>query len=297
MEFQPLTLEHIELVRPYFGNNESRICDCTVGGTFFWRDYFKTWFAMEEGVLYLKVKDLMGRVAFVCPMGCRDSRPVFKILDYCRERGYVPEFCMVPEENIGKLKEILPDSEVCTDRSWYDYLYLSENIKNLQGRRYSGQRNHINKFSRLYPQWTFEEIGEEDLPRVREFIEDFIRAENEQKNSETLIEGNSKILELIDNYGVYKMCGGMLCVDGSIIGVSFGEVVGDTLFVHIEKADRSYEGSYPVLVREFARRFAVEGVTYINREEDDGDEGLRTSKMSYHPEKLLQKFALRVNQN
>ena len=297
MEFQPLTLEHIEIVRPYFGDNESRICDCTVGGTFFWRDYFKTWFAMEEGVLYLKVKDLMGRVAFVCPMGCRDSGPVFKILDYCRERGYVPEFCMVPEENIGKLKEILPDSEVYTDRSWYDYLYLSENIKNLQGRKYSGQRNHINKFSRLYPQWTFEEIGEEDLPRVREFIEYFIRAENEQKNSETLIEGNSKILELIDNYGVYKMCGGMLCVDGSIIGVSFGEVVGDTLFVHIEKADRSYEGAYPVLVREFARRFAVEGVTYINREEDDGDEGLRTSKMSYHPEKLLQKFALRVNQN
>lgn len=297
MEFQPLTLEHIELVRPYFGDNESRICDCTVGGTFFWRDYFKTWFAMEEGVLYLKVKDLMGRVAFACPMGCRDSSPVFKILDYCRERGYVPEFCMVPEENIGKLKEILPDSEVYTDRSWYDYLYLSDNIKNLQGRRYSGQRNHINKFSRLYPQWTFEEIGESDLPKVREFIVDFIKAENEQKNSETLVEGNRKILELIDNYGAYKMCGGMLCVDGSIIGVSFGEVLGDTLFVHIEKADRSYEGSYPVLVREFARRFAAEGVTYINREEDDGDEGLRTSKMSYHPEKLLEKFALRVNQN
>jgi hypothetical protein len=297
LEFQPLALEHIELVRPYFGENKSRICDCTVGGTFFWRDYFKTWFALEDGVLYLKVKDLMGRVAFACPMGCSDSGPIFKILDYCQEKGYVPEFCMVPEENIGKLSALLPKGEVYTDRSWYDYLYLSENIKNLQGRKYSGQRNHINKFSRLYPDWTFEEICGKNLGKVRAFVENFIKLENEQKNSETLREGNRKIIELIDNYGAYKMCGGALTAGGAIIGVSFGEVVGDTLFVHIEKADRSYEGAYPVLVREFARKFAGDGVNYINREEDDGDEGLRTSKLSYHPEKLLEKFALRVNQN
>ena len=293
MEFQPLKLEHIELVRPYFLNNKSRICDCTIGGTFFWRDYFKTWFALEDGILYLKVKDLMGRVAFACPMGCTDGKPIFNIIDYCEEKGYIPEFCMVPQENIGRLKELLPDSEVYTDRSWYDYLYLSENIKNLAGRKYSGQRNHINKFSRLYPDWSFEEIHKDNLDRVRDFISSIV--ENEHKDSETLAEGNRKIFELLENYDIYNMLGGMLRVGDTIIGVSFGEILGDTLFIHIEKSDRSYEGSYPVLVREFARKFAGEGIVYINREEDDGDEGLRTSKMSYHPEKLLEKFALRVN--
>jgi len=31
-------------------------------------------------------------------------------------------------------------------------------------------------------------------------------------------------------------------------------------------------------------------VRFVNREEDDGNEGLRRSKQSYHPVRLLQKY-------
>jgi hypothetical protein len=49
-----------------------------------------------------------------------------------------------------------------------------------------------------------------------------------------------------------------------------------------------------MLVNQFAKMFAAEGVTHINREEDDGVEGLRTSKLSYHPIELLDKYVVEL---
>ena len=63
MDFKALGLEHIELLRPYFMKNLCRICDCTIGGTFIWRDLFKTEFAIAGGLLYLsQISDRRYRV-------------------------------------------------------------------------------------------------------------------------------------------------------------------------------------------------------------------------------------------
>ena len=99
-------------------------------------------------------------------------------------------------------------------------------------------------------------------------------------------------MEVLDNFEAYGLFGGLLKTDGRTVGLSIGEILGDTLFVHVEKSLKDVNGAYPMLVREFARAFAGEGVNYINREEDDGNEGLRTSKLSYHPVKLLEKYLI-----
>ena len=72
------------------------------------------------------------------------------------------------------------------------------------------------------------------------------------------------------------------------------ERCGETLHVHIEKALYGYEGVYPATVQEFARCYAVDGVRYLNREDDAGDRGLRTSKLQYLPCKLAEKFCFDV---
>ena len=40
--------------------------------------------------------------------------------------------------------------------------------------------------------------------------------------------------------------------------------------------------------------YAGEGVSFLNREDDVGDPGLRTSKLSYHPVALLEKYVVTV---
>ena len=61
----------------------------------------------------------------------------------------------------------------------------------------------------------------------------------------------------------------------------------------IEKALPDYEGIYPAMVQEFAARFAAD-VKYINREDDAGDHGLRTSKTQYQPIEILDKYSVKV---
>ena len=101
---------------------------------------------------------------------------------------------------------------------------------------------------------------------------------------------------MLDNYQTYDLLGGVLLVDGQIAGFSLGEIIGDTLFIHIEKADRDYEGCYQMLVAQFAQHFAGEGVAFLNREDDTGDPGLRTSKLSYRPVALLEKYTVTVDE-
>ena len=260
MNFKRLELEHIDLLRPFFTQNLCRICDCTIGGTFIWRDLFETEFAIEDGILYLKVRYLTGETAFTPPRGimsipggkeCPEKCAYDRIVDYCRESGCIPRLCAVSEHRLERIRTLYSGTKVSTDRAWSDYVYLSEDIRSLAGRKYSGQRNHINKFQRDYPGWVFEPIGAGNLAEVRSFFQRY--AEEHVKDYPAYDEGNIKTLEVLDNMEKYGLFGGTLRVDGVIVGAALGETVGDTLFVHIEKSLTEYNGSYPMLVNQFAK--------------------------------------------
>ena len=77
-----------------------------------------------------------------------------------------------------------------------------------------------------------------------------------------------------------------------IVAFTIGEIIGDTLFTHIEKMDHSVPGAGESINRFFAQHITSRHpeVRYINREEDAGDEGLRQAKLSYHPAILLTKY-------
>jgi hypothetical protein len=83
---------------------------------------------------------------------------------------------------------------------------------------------------------------------------------------------------------------GYIDVGGTIVALAIGEVVSDTLYVHVEKARVDYAGAYQAIVSLFAKNALEEGTLYINREDDSGEERLRYSKMSYRPIRLIDKY-------
>ncbi len=71
---------------------------------------------------------------------------------------------------------------------------------------------------------------------------------------------------------------------------TFGEPLNsDTAVIHVEKG-LDVRGLYQVINQEFCKS-AWAGLTYVNREEDMGIEGLRRAKQSYHPVKMIKKYS------
>ena len=294
LDFQPLTLEQLPQLRPFFGYSGSRICDTTPGTVFIWRDMYQTEWAVYDGSLYFKVDYPGLGPTFTLPLGGGRLEHFSQIAAYCCRRNMPISFSPVPKDELPRLQEFFPNSAAVAERDSFDYLYRAEDLKFFRGKKLGGQRNHVNKFLKTYGNWLFRPVTPEDIPELKRFLDRY--TSRWDKGAATFHEDIRKTHEVLDNFRAYDLLGGMLLVDGSIVGFSLGEVIGDTLFVHIEKADRDYEGCYQMLVAQYAQQFAGEGVSFLNREDDTGDPGLRTSKLSYHPVALLEKYTVTVEE-
>ena len=291
INFRDLTLQDIPAVKKFFEAYASRSCDATIGGAFMWRKYFETQIYMDDSVLLFKVARSPGKIAFTTPYGDME-RGFNLIFDYCRETGINPAFCTVTHRELPYYEEHFQIREIAYNRTWSDYLYEAERHRTFAGKKLSGQRNHVNKFLKTYENWSFEPITEENIEEARDFAVGI--QYGREKQSDTY-EAEKEILKEVfacwDEYGFF---GNVLRIEGKIAALALGEIIGDTLFIHVEKANREYSGTYQMIVREFARAHTNETVRYINREDDSGDEGLRTSKLSYQPVELLDKAMVKV---
>ncbi len=288
MDFKKLEKEDAPLLRNYFDKYNIGSCDYSIGGVMLWRGFFKTEYALAGGALIFKYKYFDRGTAFSAPIG-KDVSAALRLSE--EAAGGKPVFCAAPEKLLPALVGYFGSErlEITPARDWFDYLYDPEDMRTFAGKRFSAKRNHINKFNSLYPNHEVSVITESDVPEIKRFLASL------PANEPSLLgrAEESALSELLDNYAFYNFKGIRLSVAGRTVAFAVGDVIGDTLFCHFEKADVSFEGSYSVIAREFARAFS-EGVRVINREEDMGLPGLRKSKLSYNPVRLLEKFNVTV---
>ncbi|GAU77245.1 phosphatidylglycerol lysyltransferase domain-containing protein [Fusibacter sp. 3D3] len=99
------------------------------------------------------------------------------------------------------------------------------------------------------------------------------------------------IIDILEHKGFFDLKIGLVYVNQNIAGFIIGEIINHTtVLIHIEKADISYEGIFSMVG--YTLYNELDALIFINREQDLGIEGLRKSKLSYHPIKFIQKFEL-----
>ena len=207
-----------------------------------------------------------------------------------KEKG-VP-FCLygVTKENFAKPETWSPGKfDITYHRDEADYVYESEKLATLSGKKLHGKRNHGYKFKALHgDNWSYETITEEYLEECFQMALKWRNkngcGEDPEKNSEMCVTLNSLRL-----YKELDLRGGVLRTEGYVVAFSIGEPVSDDTFVvHIDKAFADVPGAYPMINQQFVEH-EVQGFSYVNREEDMGETGLRSAKESYHPIFMVEK--------
>ena len=294
MQFKHINVRNSPRLRRYYKNCAYQLCEYSVGVKLMWRQHFDPQFAEEAGCLIVRNRS-HGRTTFDYPVPLEPGASVEGALDaidsYCLEQGIAPAFVQVPEDALGLLAARYPFLRTSSNRNWSDYLYRAEDLMEFAGRKYSGQRNHINKFRKLYPDAVYRPITREDADKVEAFWEEFHQIFN--KENALAKKELCYARKLMRQVGKPWVRAGAIELEGKFIAISLGEICGDTLVCHIEKGLPQYEGVYPAMVQAFAAANA-QGLRWINREDDAGDKGLRTSKLQYLPAELGAKVRIRV---
>ena len=96
------------------------------------------------------------------------------------------------------------------------------------------------------------------------------------------------------DFQALELQGGVILINDRVEAFTCGELLNAaTAVIHLEKANPEVRGLYAVINQQFCQQ-AWAGVPFVNREQDLGEPGLRTAKMSYHPHHLVEKFRIRL---
>lgn len=299
LEYKPITLEDKAIIDPFLKKNNCSLLNYSFVVEFIYRDLIHFEYALFQDFLLLKV-NVNQREKFLYPVGSGDIFDVFNaiksysfkrngnlsLFQFCEpESKFVLEWAKKIESE-GYAYEFIPA------RDEFEYIYLSEDLLNLEGTKLKNKRNHLNTFLKSYS-YEVEKITPKNLIEVIEFDEMWNENREISAGSRLIVE-NHALQEVFTYYDELDVDGIILKVDGDVVGFSIGYPLNDdTYFVLFEKANRAYNGVYAMINREFIKHVA-QSYKYINRAEDCGDEGLRKAKLSYAPYRMNEVYYLNV---
>ena len=288
IDFHVVTVADKPLFDYYILSSEEQNCDLNFANIFCWCSTYHSEVAEVADFLVIRF-DNGDAKCYMQPVGKGDKAEVLELLrrDAFAQRtplrlyGLSAEWRTFLEENYPQ--EFAFDAP----RALSDYIYRTEDLAQLQGRKYQPKRNHLNRFVAQHRWHT--------APLSLHNIEDCIALNDKWLSTrivgETELAEQQAIRRAFDNFEVLGLRGLVLYADDRAVAFSYGTPITQRTFcTHIEKYDSSVEGAATMINRLMAQSLEEE-FEFVNREDDLGLEGLRFAKMSYYPALLLDKIS------
>ena len=261
------------------------ISDYTFANFYIWRLIDGTMITEINGNICAYVTTYDKKRYFMMPIGTNKMEDTLRTCLSMTEK-----VVRLPEDFIRKY---IPDGgcfEVEDDRDNYDYIYLTKDLIELRGKKYDGKRNHINHFLKTGT-FEYETLRSDHVKECMELNDKWCAEKKKESEAFPNIECEGQVVnEVLNNYELLDITGGVIKVNGRIAAFSLGQRLNkDIAVIHIEKYDTEIRGLSQLINREFARH-AWSDTQFIDREQDMGHLGLRKAKMSYHPVRMEKKF-------
>ncbi len=296
LELQEITISKKDELNQYLRRRCSQNSEFTFTNLFMWRKSYDIRYLILDDMLCLMPKHGDGPRSATFPIGFvgedgseRDIKDVVNtLIEECKNYGCQPLLRLYDERALNKLIETFPGKFLITeDVNSFDYVYRTEDLINLTGKKYHAKKNHINKFKSLYS-WEYQSISKDNLDECLALFEKW--EEQKGENTYGLDEEKEAVQELFRHWEDLDVRGGCIRVDGKMIAFSVGEpLCGKTAVIHLEHADTEYQGSFAIMNQQFLEH-EWSDFEFVNREEDMGIPGMRRVKESYRPAYMVKKY-------
>ena len=250
LAFRAPRVEDAAWAAPLLRSGGYRACEFSFTTIFMWRKYYHNQIAEWNGTIFSCSGDT--EPVYLLPSGGDVREGIALLREWEHARGESLLLFGANREMKEQIESWFPGVfEWEPSPNDFDYLYHTEDLANLSGKKYHGKRNHIAAFSASYD-WRYEPItdqntgegGRDDpgmVPRAGE-LRGSRPAERELRHP-----GGAAKPEAL------SLKGGLIRVGGKVVAMTMGSPINDEVFdIHVEKALPDYATAYSVINREFA---------------------------------------------
>ena len=291
--FNRFELKDKPLIDAYFAEHHYEASDNSFATLFMWQDIYGISWAESDGVLYIQGGGKSDRPFLLPPFAGKDAKFVDgldKARTWFAENNL--EFLLkgVNPIMMERIRALCPDCyEFTPDRDNFEYIYSTESLITLAGKKLRQKKNHLNQFRMQYSNYEYEPITADNIDLCRATATHWAEVHAEDGVEDEL----TAINLLFDNWDALKLKGGAIKLFGRVEAFAIGEYLNERMaLIHIEKANPDIRGLYQAINNEFVRH-AFADTQFVNREEDMGLPGLRKAKESYNPDHFAEKYDAR----
>lgn len=293
MEFKPFRIEDKARIDSYFAVHHYEQIACTFNTLFLWQDAYQTSWAEQDGILFVRAGT--GKDTFFMPPFAKE------------EENFVHGLALIHEEydKLGlpfrlksasswvteQIERLVPGKyDFIEDRDNEEYIYRTEDMIRLPGKKLRMKKNHLNGFLRQYADYQYEAITKENLEDAKAGIHDWFLRHGDIEEEEQAIK------RCFDHWDALGVKGAVIRIYGKVEAFTNGDSINEKM-AHIifEKANPEIRGLYQAINRDFLMHEFAD-TEFVNREEDLGLPGLREAKMGYHPDHLTEKYDVVLKQ-
>jgi hypothetical protein len=297
VNLREIKIEDYKLLETYYHLRRPETADSNLMDLYMWMEQYPTkYFLTDSGLIWVANS---GDGTYYTSVPCCREEDLQE--NFLTTKRYFNEVLhkklvmyLVDRKALASLE--LPEEEyvVVPDRTYADYVYDAEKLRRFPGKNYHGKKNHLNAFRRTYEgRYRFSLMTSEQEQEIMDFLEEWKQGKEDTKEHELIDAEIQGIRFLMKHEDIFQYKIGGVYIDEKLQAFTIGNYseIEDMVYIPVEKANSKIRGLYQYLCSEFLIQ-AFPNAGKVNREDDMGLEGLRKSKLSYHPIYLVEKYTI-----